>query len=622
MDIDAWRARVSEVWGDRWDLSLAYPSTTRDKVTVICRDHGEFVQPANSLVSGILGCPECPGSNARWTQDTFIRAVNRRWDHRWDLSKVTFTSTKGNVTVLCREHGEFLHRAEYLLAGKIGCSKCASNTRLTQEEYQSRVLSVWGDRWDLSEVVYESSSSKVKLICRDHGEFYQTPSNTFAGKIGCNKCLRDSVVSNEEYLRKLYNVWGDRWDTSRVVYTGTHNKVILGCREHGWFDMIAYTSLLGVIGCFQCNGNSGKRSEDSLKYDAKQVWGDRWDWTQFRRVSTLEVVVGCYEHGLFRQNYSNMLRGHIGCVECQKSKTSMKEEELFQYVQRLVEGEAERRKVGLFDSPRMEVDIYIPSRKIAIEFNGLYYHSTRFSTSPYKNSRKIGPLREKGIRLLTVWEDDWDNRRSLVEKTIAHIIGVSTEDVIYARDTKVVYMSKDQATKFMDSHHMQGFAQGTITIGLSVNDIIVAAASFRKQKEDYLLARYATSSRVVGGHSKLVSWFENNYVYSSLITFADLSMSDGNLYRTTGWEEDAYLDPDYSYVVRVGSTRSVREHKINYRKKRFKEDPSLKYEEGLTETQLAALNGLYRIYDCGKIRFVKPHPDDTTETLPESRTDG
>lgn len=76
--------------------------------------------------------------------------------------------------------------------------------------------------------------------------------------------------------------------------------------------------------------------------------------------------------------------------------------------------------------------------------------------------------------------------------------------------------------------------------------------------------------------------------------------SGGGLYERLGFRIDKILEPDYTYLV-----NNARKHKFGYRLKRFKNDPELKYQEGLTEKQLADLNGLYRIWDQGKVRYVK-----------------
>ena len=85
------------------------------------------------------------------------------------------------------------------------------------------------------------------------------------------------------------------------------------------------------------------------------------------------------------------------------------------------------------------------------------------------------------------------------------------------------------------------------------------------------------------------------------MTLADITLGSGGLYKTTGWVEDKLLRPDYSYVI-----RNSRVHKFNYRVQRFKTDSGLLFEEGMTESELAELNNLIRVYDAGKIRFKRP----------------
>lgn len=87
------------------------------------------------------------------------------------------------------------------------------------------------------------------------------------------------------------------------------------------------------------------------------------------------------------------------------------------------------------------------------------------------------------------------------------------------------------------------------------------------------------------------------------MTFSDTTVSDGGLYEQLGFVRDGVIAPDYQYVV-----NGTREHKFNYRLKRFRDDPELDHRDGLTEKQLAELNGLTRVYDAGKVRWTLDHP--------------
>jgi hypothetical protein len=130
---------------------------------------------------------------------------------------------------------------------------------------------------------------------------------------------------------------------------------------------------------------------------------------------------------------------------------------------------------------------------------------------------------------------------------------------------------------------------------------MVAAAVFRRRSDDEMeLTRYATSCSVIGGMGKILHRFhDDNPDVRRVITFADHMVSDGGMYDRLGFVVDGELKPDYMYVV-DGS----RVHKFNYRSKRFRDDPDLLYEDGMSESGLALMNGLDRVYDAGKTRYV------------------
>lgn len=261
-----------------------------------------------------------------------------------------------------------------------------------------------------------------------------------------------------------------------------------------------------------------------------------------------------------------------------------------------------------------ELDIYIPEKKFAIEFNGLYWHSEKFKKRT-KHQQKQQACAQVGITLYQVWEDDWKHRRQIVLRGIAHRLGVVAElrntldipayytERIGGRRTKIVALDYKQAAAFLDEHHIQGAVTGSYYFGLNDDKSRLRAVLVIKKTGkpgELSIERYATAGTVAGGFTKLLRHAEKTLKPCRWVTFADLSVSDGGLYEKTGFVVDAVLPPDYSYVV-----QGRRVHKFNYRIARFKKDSQLLYQEGLSERELAELNGLYRVWDSGKIRYVK-----------------
>ena len=175
---------------------------------------------------------------------------------------------------------------------------------------------------------------------------------------------------------------------------------------------------------------------------------------------------------------------------------------------------------------------------------------------------------------------------------------------IFARNTTVVHIDKIEARKFCDLYHVQGFNPGGVYNGLEDKKTgdLVAVGVWRKNKDKLYLDRYCTNHIVVGGMGKLlkdgISYAKNNSL-KEIITFADLEVSNGNLYDVLGFRKDKILAPDYKYLY-----RGELKHKFGFRLIRFKKDPELHYEQGLSESQLAELNNIPRVYDYGKIRYV------------------
>lgn len=271
------------------------------------------------------------------------------------------------------------------------------------------------------------------------------------------------------------------------------------------------------------------------------------------------------------------------------------------------------------DKTGREIDIYLPQYGLGVEFNGLYWHSDKVRDDKNYHLKKLLACEQAGVRLYTVWEDDWKLRRTLVLRYLAYQVNalerlpeVSEEaaslpsyyfEKVGARKLVVRVVSLGEARAFFDEHHIQGFVGGSEYLGLyDENNHLRAAlvAGTRKDSTVYQLQRYATAGIVPGGFTKLLKAAEKAWGVTKWITFADGSISQGDLYTKHGFQVDGVLAPNYSYMV-----NGQREHKFNYRLKRFREDASLRWEEGLTERELAELNNMSRIWDYGKKRYVK-----------------
>jgi len=270
-----------------------------------------------------------------------------------------------------------------------------------------------------------------------------------------------------------------------------------------------------------------------------------------------------------------------------------------------------------------EIDILVEPLGVAIEFNGLYWHSERAGKGSDYHQTKTVAARESGLQLIHVWEDDWTDRRDVVVRSVAHRLnatqridepGVLNErdpllkERLNARSLVLAPVTSTRASAFLEANHIQGRARATHHLGLLDDNGLVRAvlSVMRGRSGEWTIERFATRGVVRGGFTRLLAFAERHIKDSGggvarWVTFADEALSVAGLYVDSGFELDNALPPDYRYVV-----GRKRVHKFNYRIKRFAEDPSLDFVAGATERELAALNGLARIWDCGKTRWVKP----------------
>lgn len=530
------------------------------------------------------------------TSEQYIAEAISRWGKRWSYSNLVYQGSSALVEIICHDHGIFLQEANSHLKGVVGCKDCSGVLKTTEKFLDE--AKPYLTNLDTSRVEYVNANTKVALGCPSHGtHFSQFPGALLSGKVGCPSCASEHRIAKAQgqFISKAKEQFSDRWDYSEVEYSNSKTPVTIRCVEHGKFSQLTSDHLRGIIGCRECRSREAQDLRHQ-KFKSKLKDG-AWDYSETLYTSShVPVSIRCPEHGVFEQLPFDHLRGCIGCGPCNR-KTSHGENSLAQFIESVIPVERNRR--DLIPGSTQEVDIYVPSRNIAIEFNGLYYHSEVFRNQNYHYDKYLS-LKEAGIHLIQVWEDDWKYRSSIVQRHLLHALGLSEDLRVAARKTTIRSITSEEARNFLLDNHIQGYVRSTEHHGIFEGSELVGVGSFLKNKGSYNLTRYATSKHVVGGHSKLVKDFERTHEFKSLVTFADLTFGDGDLYIKTGWAYDKLLRPDYSYL-RSGR----RQHKFNYRVQRFREDPNLIFEEGKTERQLAEINNLKRIYDAGKLRFVR-----------------
>lgn len=307
---------------------------------------------------------------------------------------------------------------------------------------------------------------------------------------------------------------------------------------------------------------------------------------------------------VFENNYIG-----VQCYKCNPLPRSDIENELKIYIQSIYTGIIKFSCRKEFDN-KFEVDILIPEKNFAIELNGNFYHSELMGGKDKNyHLNKTSSCNKLGIKLIHIFEDEWINKQEIVKCKIKHMLGLNTENRIYARNCEIKNISFDDNSKFLNLHHIQGVDKSSIRLGMFYKNKLVSVMTFgglrksmghRKKENVYELIRFASSKNVIGGASKLLSHFIKTYTPFKIISYADRRWSVGNLYEKIGFKKTSNGKPNYWYVNKKNYLR--RYHRFNFRKDQLNKKLQ-NFDVNLTEWGNMQLNGYDRIWDCGSLKY-------------------
>lgn len=247
-----------------------------------------------------------------------------------------------------------------------------------------------------------------------------------------------------------------------------------------------------------------------------------------------------------------------------------------------------------------ECDIYLKDYNLGIEFNGIYWHSEKIIEDKNYHKKKNQAFNKNNIRIIHVWEDDWNLKSDIVLSVIKNACNKSSK--IFGRKCIVKEVLPKNARLFMDNNHINGFVPGTLHIGCYLDNYLVALMSIGKsrfEKEKYEILRYANllNHTVIGGFTKILKKVKELLGNISLISYRDLSFgyNKNNVYIKNGFKLLKETVPGYSYVI-----DGIRYNRMNFTKKKLVKQG---YDINLTESEIMSSLGSYKIYDCGNEKY-------------------
>ena len=346
-----------------------------------------------------------------YTTESIIERFKLKNRHDFDYSKVDYNGMSIPVTVICPIHNDIMLTPSQLLRN-VGCPKCTNN-KLTQlktnkENFIKESNEVHQNKYDYSKVDYKGVTTKVKIICPVHGEFWQTPRVHLKG-CGCPKCglerQNDATrLTTEEFIIRANKIQGNKYDYSKVEYVDYMTKVCIICPEHGEFWQTPNKHLLGQ-GCPKC-GNTKKLTLTEFIERSRKIHADKYDYSKVRYINNgTKVCIICPDHGEFWQTPHNHLK--YGCSKCQSSKLEKEVREILDEYN--IAYEEQKTFDWLVYKQKMYLDFYLPKYNIGIECQG----EQHFNKYRFEKDEKRLILRQKRDKIKKFLCEEFYNMKVL-----------------------------------------------------------------------------------------------------------------------------------------------------------------------------------------------------------------
>lgn len=415
------------------------------------------------------------------------------------------------------------------------CAVCANNTRRGIEYIRKQMQA---EGYKLLSTQYKNAHTKLNVLC-SRGHPYQVSWNKWQGGRRCPICSRRLTVQKAQ---------------AEIDKRGSP----FICLEVNYPEKLGETELV-----IQCT-----RDPEHVFTVTKRTW-----WATHR------------------------------CPECDRF-VSVPERKIYAYLRSYgIEAIQQDRKLIY----PYEVDLTIPDHRVAIEVNGLYWHSENSGgKTKYYHRDKLLRCQEQGYRLISVFEDELTNKPDIVYARLRHLLGVSFGFRVGARECKIKEVSHKESADFLNRFHLLGQGNSRIRLGAFFKEQLIAVMTFSRSNKakrqqaspgKWELDRFCVDHNfcVAGIASKLLHYFESNYVWSQVVSFAERRWSEGSLYTILGFNFIAFTEPNYWYMDKYYQTRISR-----FQLRKTKDD-----DPELTEWENRQKQDWDRIWDCGQIKFIK-----------------
>lgn len=548
--------------GKTYDYSNVRYNHKNDKINVICPLHGEFSIIAYNHLKG-QGCPECDKIMAqnplKGDFSNFLDNAYQKFGKKYSFPNIEneFLNNKSRITVKCENCGRIFHKrvVDFLHSTHGGCF-CTKKSMISYDELKDSCINYKIVKFDGKLSIKESH---VTLICPNHGKFKVKISSLLRNRYDCPYCDKMGTIKSQsgaEICAEICKISKNQVIPNVNTFIDIDTKMQFKCSVCGnVFERkpsTYFTTKLRKM-CPFCNKNH-VLEVDKVQNNLNKSW-----------------------------------------VKRHKSSTSQQEDEIADFITSLGV-KIIRNDRQLLDG--QEIDIYMPEYNVAIEVDGLYWHS-EVRKDAYYHLNKTKRCTALGVKLIHIYEDEWINKKDVIKSMINHIL-FGFENKISARKCVIKEVENKIAYNFLDKNNLFGKCCGCTNIGLFYDDQIVFLMSIKQLKgtNTYEIIRMCSKifTRVNGGVSKVLDYIIQNYNADKIVTKVDLRVSNGDTLHDLGFKRTMIETPDFYYVV-----NGERHKKTKFSKRNL----VMKYEcpMEMTEHDFCLSKKWFRIYDCGKWVF-------------------
>ena len=480
---------------------------------------------------------------------------------------------------------------------------------LTQQQFIDKATKLHNNKYSYDKTIYIRSAQKIIVTCPFHGDFTVTANNhvSQSNLCGCPECGGSKKLSSAEFIQRANEAHSNKYDYTKMVYGGTQKHITIICPKHGEFTQTPTRHMQGR-GCQKCGGTqliniTTAIEKAALVHDGRYTY----DLIPSNARYTDVVPIVCPKHKVFYIPMKFHINRLWGCPSC-ACRSSAPEQEIVDFLSQYTLVEQRNRTLI---APK-EIDIWLPEFNIAIEFHGLYWHTT--PNVGYQHREKWELTQKINLRLIQIFSDEWINKQDIVKNRLLSFIGKSERND--ARKLSINKVAWKEAKIFLNTTHIQGAGRAGNCYGLyeKNNSRLLAVATFGKKRSGamtgaeeegvYEVLRYASIGNVRGGFTKLLSAFKKEFFPKEIISYCDLRYGAGGLYLAAGFTLDYVTEPDYWWVSKNKKERITRYATQKHKIANIKHPLHKYYAVDKTESQICAEAGLEKIHGVGHQKWI------------------